>query len=85
MPLTQKEQLLLIKALENPLSSKNQKIYKQRVSFYNAVWKLRNIGLLANTTIKINGIKIKLWKPTLDGIIIARILSKLPEQRGIKR
>jgi hypothetical protein len=65
-----------MKALENPICSKTQKIYKQRVSFYNAVWKLRNIGLLTNTTIKQNGIKIKLWRPTLDGTIVARILAK---------
>jgi hypothetical protein len=76
MPLTQKEQLLLLKTLENPISSKNQKIYRQRVSFYKAVWKLRNIGLLTNTTIEQNGIKMKLWKPTLDGVIVARILAK---------
>jgi hypothetical protein len=70
------EQKLLISLLKKPIQSSEQRIYKQRVSFYNAVWKLRDMGLVANSEIKIDGYKSKLWKLTVDGIIMARILSK---------
>jgi hypothetical protein len=73
--LTMMQQLLLISLLNKPLTSKEQKIYKQRVSFYEAIWKLRDMELVTNTTIESNG-KRKQWKLTLDGTIMAKILSK---------
>jgi hypothetical protein len=73
--LTMMEQKLLISLLK-PQTSKEQKIYKQRVSFYGAIWKLRDMGLVANSEIKLDGTTAKLWRLTLDGTIMARILSK---------
>jgi hypothetical protein len=69
------EQKLLISLLK-PRTSKEQKIYKQRTSFYGAIWKLRDLGLVANTTLKQNSTITKVWRLTLDGMIMARILSK---------
>jgi hypothetical protein len=74
--LTMMEQRLLVSLLKKPVTSKEQKIYKQRTSFYIACWKLRDIGLISPIPIKINGEKMKLWKLTLDGTIVARILAK---------
>jgi hypothetical protein len=70
------EQLLLIRMLDLPINFRTQKIYKNRVNFYKAIWKLRDMKLVFNRDIKINGMKAKEWKLTLDGIIVARILAK---------
>jgi hypothetical protein len=69
------EQKLLISLLK-PQTSKEQKIYKQRTSFYGAIWKLRDLGLVTNTEMKLDGTVTKIWRLTLDGMIMARILSK---------
>jgi predicted transcriptional regulator len=70
------EQKLLISLLKQPVTSIEQKVYLQRVSFYKAIWKLRDAGLVSNQSIDIDDRKGKLWKLTLDGIVMARILSK---------
>jgi hypothetical protein len=70
------QQKLLVCLLKKPLTSAEQKIYKQRVSFYSAIWKLRDLGLVSNSEIKIGETRIKRWRLTLDGTIMAKILSK---------
>jgi hypothetical protein len=76
------EQNLLVKMLNFPINFRTQKIYKNRVNFYKAIWKLRDMELVSNRDIKINGMKAKEWKLTLDGIIIARILTKEVKKNG---
>jgi hypothetical protein len=77
MPLlTMTEQKLLVSLLNKSITSAEQKVYLQRVSFYKAIWKLRDAGLVSNQSIDIDDRKGKLWKLTLDGIVMARILSK---------
>jgi len=80
--LTMMEQNLLKILLKKPLMSSEQKIYKQRVSFYGAIWKLRDMGLVANSEVKLDGTTAKLWKLTLDGTIMARILAKEVEKKN---
>jgi hypothetical protein len=74
--LTMTQQKLLISMLNRPVSSKDRKFYRHVVNFYEAVWKFRDMGLATNTVIDANGRKRKLWKLTLDGVIVARVLSK---------
>ena len=74
--LTKKEQLLLIQMADAPVNFRTQKIYKNRVSFYRAVWKLRDKELVANSDIKIDGRQAKEWHLRLDGKLLAKILVK---------
>ena len=80
MPLlTMMEQKLLISMLNKPITSVEQKVYLQRTSFYKAVWKLRDAGLVTNQDISIDDRKGKLWRLTVDGTVMARILQKQKE------
>jgi hypothetical protein len=75
--LTTMEQKLLIKILDLPITFKTQKIYKNRVSFYKAVWRMRNMDLIVCKDVdSMNGRKVKEWHVKPDGWICARILRK---------
>jgi hypothetical protein len=70
------QQKLLISMLAKPVTSKDQKIYKHRGNFYESVWLFRDMGLVTNNVVEINGTKRKIWKLTVDGTVMARILAK---------
>jgi hypothetical protein len=63
--------------LEGGITIKSQKIYNSKNSFYKAIWKLRDMLLVTNSgKTEIKGREYNLWKLTLDGIFLARILRK---------
>ncbi|MEM2506259.1 MAG: hypothetical protein QXF61_04365 [Nitrososphaeria archaeon] len=74
MPITLKEQKLLISMLNGKINSKDQKIFKSRMNFYRAIWKLRDMDLVHSKNSKAGDLKD--WELTLDGIFFARILKK---------
>lgn len=76
MTLTVSEQRLIFSMLNNPITSKTQKIYKNKVSFYRAIWKLRDMELVTCKEITQSHKKIKIWSLTIDGVFLARILKK---------
>jgi hypothetical protein len=77
MGLTLMEQKLLIAMSKSPIRSDKQKVYKNRTNFYKAIWKLRDMELIENNDITIDGRKAKEWKLRLDGIFLVKILSKV--------
>jgi len=62
--------------LQKPITSSNQNLYKQKLSFYKATWKVKDRELIKYKSFEVNGKKIKEWRLTLDGMILARILIK---------
>jgi hypothetical protein len=74
--ITRREQILLIEMSNAPVTFKSQKIYKNRVSFYKAIWKLRDCELIYDKEIKLNGRMIKEWRLRMDGQFISKILGK---------
>jgi hypothetical protein len=67
------EQKLLISMLKGPTTSRIQKTYRNKTSFYDAIWKLRDAELITNKTLPNF---MKEWKLTTDGEIFAKILAK---------
>jgi len=74
--ITRREQMLLLDMLNAPITFKSQKIYKNRVSFYKAIWKLRDCELVYNKEIQVNGRVVKEWRLRMDGQLMARIVGK---------
>jgi len=83
--ITKKEQELLVSMLEKPITFKTQNIFKNRCSFYRAIWKLRDMELVYPRQIEVNGRKVKEWRLRLDGVFLARILKKGDENRNNPR
>jgi hypothetical protein len=76
MYLTKFDQILIIKLLDSPLTFRTQKVFRNKVSFYKSIWKLRDKGLVYSKEIEVNGRISKEWYLTADGILFARILRK---------
>jgi hypothetical protein len=87
--LTRKEQELLLVMLKKSITAKEQNIYKSRISFYKAIWKLRNMELIFSNVQNNDGSMMnietgvkwvpgmeKKWKLRRDGTVLARILLK---------
>jgi hypothetical protein len=71
--LTLTEQKLIVSMLKGPITTKTQKTYRNRTSFYDAIWKLRDAYLVKNRVLE-NGLKE--WRLTLDGEFLARVFQK---------
>jgi hypothetical protein len=83
--LTKYDQLLIIKMLDSPITFRTQKIFKNKVSFYKSIWKLRDKELVFSKEIELNGRVVKEWHLTADGILMARILRKGLNENRDKR
>jgi len=71
--MTLMEQKLIIAMYNNPVTSKGQKIYRNKANFYTAVWKLRDAHLIISNVTRE---QMKEWHLTTDGQILARVFMK---------
>jgi hypothetical protein len=76
MTLTLLEQKLIIEMGKKPLTSMGQKVYASRVSFYKSMWKMRDADIVRFVDLKVGDRHVKEWRLTMDGQLLALIISK---------
>jgi hypothetical protein len=69
--------MLLVAMLKGPVTSRTQKAYANRVSFYKSIWKLRDAEVIRSRELQVDDEKIKEWSLNLDGTLLARMLAKM--------
>ena len=77
MPLTRKEQEILMSMLEKPLEKNGQKLYRS-TAFYRTISHLKK-NLLVKSEISDNNKSMRIYVLTFYGRVLSRYLAGLPD------